>query len=424
MAGQTRVFTVATGQEHRFVLDPKVMCSELAGPHFDFDRTFVRVNGMTALGQIAETMSKHADKKAAIFGHTDTVGDERANKVLSEQRARMVHAALTHKVDVWEERFNTEHWGTQIIQAILNALGAPAADPKAARGPLREDGILGPSTRAALDSFQHEHGIQEDGAGVKTRAALFRAYIEQAIPQPVDGGQILSIGGAPYMGCGEFNPFTEGVADESSRRVVVILYSPSKAPSGLPCAIDDVTPCRSNLLADGETAPGDRTPHFRCRVYREIADRCPCAPSAPMMPFRVQIHDDVYEPCANVEYRLGLPSGRVVVGKTDGAGWLRSSVPKGKQVVSVTYNQPHDRGELSLRVRLTDDPSSDDALLAHLFNFGFCHEDGSDTGMILRFQSASELALTGTLDGATRDAIHKIVNGADTSMRDELRESP
>jgi hypothetical protein len=410
-----------SGKLHRFVLSPITECCELSGPHFDFDRTFVRPEGMDALGEIAETMRGKSGKKGAIFGHTDTVGDETYNKKLSEQRARVVFAVLTHDPAPWEERYQAEHWGTRSVQVMLNAV-----QPKEDKNPrLAEDGVPGPLTRAAIQRFQERAEVDPDGdAGPATRKELFLAYMKGSIEEPVDTGQLLDLGGAKYMGCGEYNPFTEGVADDASRRVVVILFSPSVVPSGLPCALGDTGPCQPNLRGkDDPPDPGDKTPHFRCKVYRGIAERCPCGPGVPLMPFRVQVHDETYEPAGDTEYRLRLPSGNIVHGKTDPNGWLRNAVPKGKQVVVVTHTPSGHDHEISLRVRLTDaDPTSDDALLCHLFNFGFTHDDSTDRGMILRFQAAKDLELTGDLDDPTRDAIRKIVEGDDGSMREVLRE--
>ena len=419
--GESKSQSVPTGKIHRFVLGPNE-CSELAGPHFDFDRTFIRPEGMAALGVIAATMRSKPRKKAAIFGHTDTVGDEIYNKRLSEQRARVVLAALTHDTAPWEERYQTEHWGPRTVQVILNAV-QPGGDTNE---PLDDDGLYGPLTKAAVERFQQREGLFVDGdAGPATRKQLFLAYMKLSIEQPVDGGQMLQIGGAKFMGCGEYNPFTEGVADDASRRVVVILFSPALVPQGLPCKIGNIGPCRSNLrAADAPPISGDKTPHFRCQVYRGISVRCPCGPGVELVPFRLQIHDERYTPCGDVEYRLKLASGSVVHGKTDAKGWLNNAVPKGKQVVTVSYTPAQSEDELSLKVRLTDaDPSSDDALLCHLFNIGFADETDDDRAMILRFQGQKQLQRSGTLDDSTKAAIRKIFDGGDDALDAELGDS-
>ncbi|MEP7121586.1 MAG: peptidoglycan-binding protein [Byssovorax sp.] len=416
---QDRV-SVATGKLHRFVLGPRVECSELSGPHFEFDRTFIKPAGMDALQPIAETVRGKTGKKAAIFGHTDTVGDEVYNKKLSEERAHLVFASFTHDPDAWEDRYQKEHWGTHAVQVMLNAVQPP--EDKSPR--LSEDGVLGPKTSGAIKAFQGRSDLDPDGdAGPATRKELFLAYMRHSIPEPLGGDRFLDVGGSKFMGCGEYNPFTEGVADEASRRVVVVLFSPSTEPSGLPCALGDTGPCKGNLRGEDEPPPPDDTrPHFRCKVYRGISERCPCGPGAELMPIHVQIHDEIYKPCGHLPYRLILPSRSVVCGKTDENGWIVNAVPKGKQKVQIDYASPTTDQPINLRVFVTDaDPGSDEAMLCHLRNFGFTHDDDSDVGAILRFQAAKNLERTGEIDDPTREAISEIIKGGDDSLGDVLR---
>jgi len=388
-----RTVTAPTGKHHRLVVTLGPECTELPGPHFEFDRTFILPVGMSALGGIAALMRSKPKKRAGVFGHTDTAGDEVYNKKLSEEHAHVVHAALTHDPGPWEKRYQIEHWGTRAIQDMLNAV-KPVDDPNP---DLAEDGVDGPLTRAAVKRFQEREGLAADGvAGPVTRKALILAYMKEYIEDPVDAGQFLEIGGAHWMGCGEYNPFAEGRADPESRRVVVLLFGEKTLPSGLPCKIGDVKPCKANLLGKDEPPPETKTPHFRCKVYLGLSVRCPCGPGVELMAFDVQLHDELYQPCTDTEYRLKLGAGGVVHGRTDAAGWLRNAVPRGPQVVTVSYTPPESEEEISLDVCLTDQAAdSDDALLCHIFNMGFGGDE--DRPMILRFQGARGLPRTGEL---------------------------
>ncbi|HEY8510197.1 MAG TPA: peptidoglycan-binding protein [Steroidobacteraceae bacterium] len=413
--GKAKTDSAPLDQRHRYVLQAEPDCNELPGPHFDFDCTFVRPEGMSSLTAAAAAIEARPHKKAAVFGHTDTAGDETYNKKLSEQRARIVFAALTHDTQPWEERYKAEHWGPRVIQIMLNKV-QPGE-------PLAEDGVYGPRTRAAVTQFQRTHGLATDGiAGPITRKALFQAYMRKYVEKPIDPARFLAFGSEKYMGCGEFNPFTEGVADAASRRVVILLFSPTLLRTPLPCAVGSIGPCKGQLR--GEKDPpiaGDKTPHFRCKVYRRISVRCPCGPGVDLMSIRIQLHDEQYRPCGNLEYRLTLASGQVVHGRTDSNGWLRNAVPKKKQVVTVAYTPEGSEQEYSFPVRLTDaDPESDDALLCHVFNMGFGRSDDNDRLMLLRFQAQKDLDLTGAPDGPTKEAIRKIIHGADDSMLNEL----
>ncbi len=137
---------------------------------------------------------------------------------------------------------------------------------------------------------------------------------------------------------------------------------------------------------------------------------------------RIQIHDEAWQRCARWPYKLVTASGAVETGDTDQHGWIIASIPKGKQKVRVEYTSPKTSALIKLDVLVTDaDPSSDEALLSHLRNFGFTHDDDSDEGAVVRFQAAKGLALSGELDSETRRAIEEVAAGGDASIGDSLR---
>jgi len=250
---------------------PKKTCHELSGGHFDFDRAFVRPDGIAALQGVFSDL-QDASLRAMVFGHTDTVGAEDYNKALSERRARSVTAVLTQDPDSWEDLYTKEKWGTKPIQVMLNAVRPDGTDK------LDEDGQLGPKTQAGISDFQTRQGLPASGqADAATRRALYLAYMKKASDTPIDVSRLKSFDGTPYMGCGVFNPFTPKGADEKSRRVVIMSFDPSSEPVGLPCKIGDLGPCHQNLLPDDQIpVANDRNPYFRCKVFRDIASHCPC----------------------------------------------------------------------------------------------------------------------------------------------------
>ena len=62
--------------------------------NFDTDQAVIRDTDKGTLAQVGELMTKNGKLKLLIEGHTDTSGDARRNKVLSEQRAKAVMASL------------------------------------------------------------------------------------------------------------------------------------------------------------------------------------------------------------------------------------------------------------------------------------------------------------------------------------------
>src|SRR5262249_33437590 len=151
------------------IVAPLLRCAEVDGPHFEFDRSFVRRAGLEPIGKVAVVLALET-LRAAVFGHTDTVGAEDYNKRLSERRARAVAAALVHDAQAWEELYQEESWGTLAVQRMLNAVDGAG---------LTEDGLDGPATDAAIEAFQKESGLKADHiAGPDTRRALFLAYMK------------------------------------------------------------------------------------------------------------------------------------------------------------------------------------------------------------------------------------------------------
>jgi murein L,D-transpeptidase YcbB/YkuD len=103
----------------------------------------------------------------AANGITGNVDQDRYNGSLDQ-----LHAYLTRvETDAGAPPFDLTTMSG--VQAALNYLGqAP---------PLAEDGIEGPKTRMAIESFQSAHRLQVDGVvGAQTRAALQAAVEAQA----------------------------------------------------------------------------------------------------------------------------------------------------------------------------------------------------------------------------------------------------
>lgn len=236
--------------------------AELPGLHFDFDRSFLRPEGLADLREVAATLAKRADRRALIHGHTDSAGDAAYNKRLSERRARAVYAALTHDVAAWEALHAREGWGTREVQRMLNAVDGAG---------LAEDGQDGPDTQGAVKAFQAKAGLAADGkVGPRTRKALIAAYLQRGAPTPLSADRFEPIGGSPFMGCGEQNARRTEGRDEASRRVSILLVDPAAAPRGLPCRLEDLAPCRANQRPrDG--SPCCRRAEGGCRVWGALS---------------------------------------------------------------------------------------------------------------------------------------------------------
>jgi len=274
------------------VLTPYFKCNEIPGAHFAFGRSFVRSSAIAPLAAIAEAITGDDDRKGMIWGHTDLSGPEALNKELSERRAKALHALLTQDADAWEELYSgsadgpnwQEKWDLEEAQHMLNALGVTDDAGSA----INEKGIRDASTNQAIHRFQAKDYPdcpaeqadlpKSDFLGKPGRKELFLAYAKRISRQPVPADRLGKIGSAKFMGCGEFNPVSLTVKDEASRRAVVFVYDPAAEPQGLPCELRSMSPCKANCGPLAKELDPDGKPPYRCKIYQQVAKRCPCTP--------------------------------------------------------------------------------------------------------------------------------------------------
>ena len=78
---------------------------------FDVGKSTVRPESAPALKAIAAALTQHPELRVRIEGHTDNVGDARANQRLSESRAAVVKAALAKDYGIDGGRLETAGLG-------------------------------------------------------------------------------------------------------------------------------------------------------------------------------------------------------------------------------------------------------------------------------------------------------------------------
>ncbi len=238
-------------------------CCKIKGITFDFDSSFIRPSVVGDLAAVELEMQKHPDAKILIYGHTDKVGSEQYNKLLSERRAKSVYAFITNQPDIWEDLYNQEGWRIKCVQEILKDMGDPY-DP----GPV--DGIDGPQTKRAVREFQDDNGLTVDGiAGPNTRAELFSTYMSGKHDIEIDDSKFMN---PKHIGCGEFNPIKDTEEPhEPNRRVTFYFFNENRLPV-IPCRHGVLTPCKRQI-----SNPILRyKDEFTCSFYDSIAQRCAC----------------------------------------------------------------------------------------------------------------------------------------------------
>lgn len=71
---------------------------------FDTGSATIKPESAGVLKSIADVLKQHADMRVSIIGHTDAVGDDKANQALSERRAAAVKAILEAEFGIATDR--------------------------------------------------------------------------------------------------------------------------------------------------------------------------------------------------------------------------------------------------------------------------------------------------------------------------------
>lgn len=239
-----------------------LQCVRVPGTTFEFNSSFLRPSVLGAMDEVDAALRSFPEALLFIAGHTDQVGNELANKALSDRRAYSVYCFMVNDTTGWEGLYHREQWGLKAVQTILKDLG---------HDPGTVDGAMGPSTQRAMRSFLGVPETTPVSNDAPFRQRLFLAYMTSKHDVEVSEDRFLS---TQWAGCGEYNPIVPanaaeraGVApgNEPNRRVVVYLLREDRS---VPCQLDDTRPCRAQIAKGGTCFP--------CAFYDSLATLCGC----------------------------------------------------------------------------------------------------------------------------------------------------
>uniref|UniRef100_UPI003216C9AD OmpA family protein n=1 Tax=uncultured Draconibacterium sp. TaxID=1573823 RepID=UPI003216C9AD len=91
----------------RVMQDGKIICN---GIRFEVGKATLKPESMGPINKIYELMTKQADLKFSVEGHTDADGDETKNQTLSEQRAKTVMEQLV-SMGISADRLSSKGFG-------------------------------------------------------------------------------------------------------------------------------------------------------------------------------------------------------------------------------------------------------------------------------------------------------------------------
>jgi outer membrane protein OmpA-like peptidoglycan-associated protein len=85
--------------------------AEIYGIYFDFDSDQIRSESEPVLAEIADVLKKQPEWKLSVEGHTDNVGGDKHNLVLSQSRAASVINALVTRHQTSADRLFPTGYG-------------------------------------------------------------------------------------------------------------------------------------------------------------------------------------------------------------------------------------------------------------------------------------------------------------------------
>jgi hypothetical protein len=368
------VYHVARGSMNtiRDPVLPVVACWKIEGISFGFGDAFVKPDARMAFRQLEQLLERFPNTLLSLFGHADPVGSDVSNKKVSEDRARAIYAVLVRDYEAWGDIL-----GVRELQSSLVECGTD---------PGHVDGIMGPRTRGAVQSYMHE-----------LCGELVLAK-----------NDFLASGECAYQGCSEFNPlkvfskdmetmFAENdtasardIENLPNRRVVGFLFEKKDdvEPERWPCpsAADGIGGCQKQFWANADVRrkPGaelrqrthsvvgldsedqaeissgisfvtfeDSDPDYQsakdtfgCRFYEKLAGNSPCEVVRDLVFLELNLHGSGENAGEKTRYTLFFGENERR-GFTDENGWLEEWVLKSANgfIIEWDVGDTNDQGE-------------------------------------------------------------------------------
>lgn len=199
--------------------------------------------GLAVVGAVLTQVRRAPDLRVLVAGHTDHVGTDAANDLLSARRAENVWLYLTGQREAWA-RHCQEHYEIRDIEAVLAWVAfAHGWDTD----PGEIDGTWGPKDKKARDAFRARYEAEHERklpAGKQTAAdweACFDLYdraladrLDTTVERLADLRAALRLTEPPTLACGERwptrRPDVNPQAKAPNRRVDVLLFPPDLVP--------------------------------------------------------------------------------------------------------------------------------------------------------------------------------------------------
>lgn len=440
---------------------------------FEFDSSFVVDFDA---GPLKELLDLHPGSKLSIFGHTDPVGQDDFNKVLSGRRAQSIFGLLLRDISLWEDLYRhhdtqgKDKWGVKSVQIMLNKL-------KFLTG--REDGVLDEPTKEQLKKFETARGLAQSGFDSKQEIAkptftqLATEYMDVICTDDDDKPFKLTRedflargkgkdGKGDIQGCGEFNPIllfskadkarldqkeNQPDRDEKNRpnrRVMILLFHPESEvdPNKWPCPTvkEGVAGCKARFFSDGEKRRSNQEKErkfdetkdtFACRFYQRLLEASPC--ERVLRSFDIRLYSPIGRAIPLSPCEITIGKRKPFADKANARGIITLRDVEVPATCHIGWGFPPDEGQkpelifsLDLFLKAGEPLESDRSGESRrkLNNLGYNRPDPAEN--VRSFQreyghlTSPPLDITGNIDNPTLNLIREVYE----QSADDLRNTP
>jgi len=136
--------------------------SPIPAANFDFDRSFLLPDFIKTLKAVETEVLSDDTARLRLVGHTDAVGSNSYNDLLSERRVQSVYAFINNDVDAWMKLRQTEGWSLKELKSMLIALSRMPGKSDFNPGPRNNKNNS--TTISAIHKYQTSNGLTSTGA--------------------------------------------------------------------------------------------------------------------------------------------------------------------------------------------------------------------------------------------------------------------
>lgn len=439
---------------------------------FDFNSSFAVDFDPCPLKKL---LAAYPGSKLSIFGHTDPVGQDNFNKVLSGRRALSVFGLLLRDVSLWDDLYrhhdaqSKDKWGVKAVQIMLNSITFPTG---------RADGELDQATEKQLKKFEVERGLPATGFDAKQEIASYtfkqlaaeymdRICIDDDLkPFKLTQADFLARGKGKdgkgdIQGCGEFNPVVlfskadnvrlnktnevpRNEKNQCNRRVMILLFRAGSEidPNRWPCPTvkEDGTGCEARFFSDAENRRQNTDQErefaktkdtFACRFYHRLVESSPCERVFTITNIRLYDGLGRFIPFAPFTSSIEENPSKETIRRADGQGVITLLDIPIPSELTIRWGFPaatDEEPELWFRRTIFLVPDSDhsaDATRKRLKNLGFVgfHDEENNAAFQLDYGLLVDppLEVTGQLDNRTRELVDQVHRQSADDLQNSMR---